>query len=775
MLTSFFVNKKGLIPSSKYIIKGKKYRFSLLSPRLIRLEYNERGVFEDRATQLVINRSFKDFKFNYTENEMSIQITTDYYTLTYVKEMPFSKGISVSVNNTKKVWKPGVSFVKNLGGLSYSLDDSPSKINFDNGLYSFDGFVSIDDSSNMVIDNESFVNRNNTVDTYLFVYNEDLGLCLQDYYNLTGYPLMLPRYAFGCWWYKNEKYNMHDVDNVINMFNKSGIPISLFMLGNKWHNNICNYSFDNTLFDLNALSSYFNNKGIKFGLTIDPSLGINNNDPLYGMLCNSLNNKNKWLSFIPLNNNSINAYLNMIISSLMNYGIDTFNIDYNNIKDRNGLFLLNHYHYVISSMNKRGLILSRNSGIAPHRYPVIFSGKTKVSWDTLKSLASYNNSAANIGVSWHAHAIGGYYDGIESEELFLRFIQFGTFNPIFILASDSGKFYKREPWKWNKEFFTIIKEYMVLRNKLVPYIYTESFLYHKFGIPFIQPLYYKYPKIYDDPNYVNQYFFGSRIMISPIIKKKNIEMDRVVQKIFIPDGIWYDYFSGKKFIGNKYYTSFYRIDDYPIFVKEGSIIPLSLDYDTGNPKNMEINIFPPENNLYGNYELYEDNESAHDKANRYFILKMNYEKINEGYKFIISKKEGNYDDCNKNYVLRFRNMRKPDTVIVKYNGNQYNPEYFSFNNDIVINLENINVASSVEVNIIGNQLEINHLNVINDEISLILDDLLINTMIKEKIDKIIFSDMPIKKKRIALRKLRKDKLEPKYINMFISLLEINHS
>lgn len=775
MLTSFFVNKNGLIPSSKYIIQGKKYRFSLLSPRLIRLEYNEGGVFEDRATQLVVNRAFKDFKYNYTENDVSIQITTDYYTLTYVKEMPLSKGISVSVNNTKNVWKPGVSSIKNLGGLSYSLDDSPSKINFNNGLYSFDGFVSIDDSSNMVIDNDSFVNRNSTVDTYLFVYNEDLGLCLQDYYNLTGYPLMLPRYAFGCWWYKNDKYNMYDIDNVIGKFNESGIPISLFMLGDKWHNNVCNYSFDNTLFDMNVLSSYFNSKGLKFGLTINPSLGINNNDPLYGMLCNSLNNKNNRLSFIPLNNNSINIYLNTIISSLMNYGIDTFNIDYNNIKDKNGLFLLNHYHYVISNMNKRGLILSRNSGIAPHRYPVIFSGKTKVSWDTLKSLASYNNSAANIGVSWHAHAIGGYYDGIENEELFIRYIQFGTFNPIFILASDGGKFYKREPWKWNKEFFTIIKEYMLLRNKLVPYIYSESYLYHKCGVPFIQPLYYKYPKIYDDPNYVNQYFFGSRIMISPIIKMKNIEMDRVVQKIFIPEGVWYDYFSGKKFIGNKYYTCFYRIDDYPIFVKEGSIIPLSLDNDTGNPKNMEINIFPPENDLYGNYELYEDNESARDMANRYLVLKMNYEKTNEGYRFIISKKEGNYDDCNKNYVLKFRNMKKPDNVIVKYNGNQYSPEYSSVNNDMVINLENINVASTLEVNIIGNQLEINDLNVINDEISLILDDLLINTTIKEKIDKVIFSDMPIKKKRIALRKLKKDKLEPKYINMFISLLEINHS
>ena len=70
-------------------------------------------------------------------------------------------------------------------------------------------------------------------------------------------------------------------------------------------------------------------------------------------------------------------------------------------------------------MQQRGIILSRNPGIAPHRYPVIFSGKTKVSWDTLNFLATYNNSAANLGVSWHAHALGGYYGGIEDDELYL--------------------------------------------------------------------------------------------------------------------------------------------------------------------------------------------------------------------------------------------------------------------------------------------------------------------------------------------------------------------
>lgn len=773
MLTSYFVNNKKLIPNSKYIIKGNKFRFSLLSPRLIRLEYNVNGQFEDRASQLVVNRVFPDFKYDIRFDELSIKIITDYYTLVYVKDMPLSKGISVTVNSNKKVWKPGASTVRNLGGLGYYLDDVTDKLKLDNGIYSLDGFVSIDDSKNMVIDNEFFVSRKDTVDIYLFVYGDDLGLCLQDYFNLTGYPSMLPRYAFGSWWYKNDRYNMYDIDNVINKFDECNIPVSVFMLGNMWHNNICNYSFDSTLFDLKMLKDYFNKKEQRFGVSINPSLCIGTSDPLYNNLVSVLYNKKNSLSFIPLNNNTINAYLNTVVSSIMNYGIKLFNIDYYNNKNRNELFLLNHYHYVISNMNTRGLIMSRNAGIAPHRYPIIFSGSTKVSWDTLKLLAKYNNSASNIGVSWHAHAIGGYYDGIENEELFIRYIQFGTFNPIFILASDGGKYYKREPWKWNNQYLSIIRDYMQLRNKLVPYIYSESKMYHECGVPFIQPVYYKYPKIYDDLNYSNQYFFGSKIMISPIIKKKNIELNRVVQRIFVPDGIWYDFISGKKFIGNRYYTSFYKIDDYPIFVKEGSIIPLSLDNGCGNPKNMEFHIFPAENNLYGSYELYEDDDSL-NVGNNYLIMKIVFEHVDNGYKLSISKKDGGLTNYCKNYVFRFRNMRKPDDVFVKYN-DTYKCDYITSKNDLIIKLDNINVYSNLEVNIVGNNLMIDNLSVVNDEISYILYDLEINTLIKEKIDKIIFSDMTISKKRIALRKLRKDKLEPKYINMFISLLEINQN
>lgn len=773
-LSAYFIkNNRDLIPEQKNIITGDKYRFSILSPRLIRIEYNKDNKFENRATSLVVKRNFGSTNFTVEQTELSLTITTEYFTLTYVKGTPVnSKNLKVKVNGTDREWYPSHKEIRNLGSINYSLDYLENNLKLDKGLYSFDGFATLDDSTNLVLENDNFIPREPTYDMYLFVYNKDLGLCLQDYFNLTGYPPMIPRYTLGTWWYKNDPYNMYDIDNILKEFYDNHLPISVFLLGDKWHNREENFAYDRTLFDTNILNKYYKSKRVKFGLTINPELPIYPKDPLFNTLSNAINNyDNKYLSFIPLNNNTISIYLNTVISNLKSTGINIFNIDYNNEKDKQGLFLLNHYHYVIANLNEVGVILSRNPGIAPHRYPIIYSGQTRVSWDTLKALPTYNNSAANLGITWHAHAIGGYYGGIEDDELYLRYIQFGVFNPIFILAGDTGKYYKREPWKWNQLNLSVIRTYMQLRNKLIPYIYNEGYNYHEYGVPLIQPLYYKYPKIYDEPNYVNQYFFGSRIMISPIIKKKNIEMNRVVQRIFIPSGTWYDYFSGKKFAGNKYYVNFYKDEDYPIFVKEGSIIPMSLDDTSDLPRNMEIQIFPAENGLYSSYELYEDDGISLNKNYNYIIIKMNLDRVENGYKFTITKKDGNLNVPNRTYLLRFKNMKNPDKIIVKYQGQTKECQAIVEKNDLLLELKDINVYEPLEVLLLGNNLEIENISVINKEIEGILDDLEIETMIKESVDEIIFSDLSINKKRIGLRKLRRQGLEPKYINMFISLLE----
>ena len=92
-------------------------------------------------------------------------------------------------------------------------------------------------------------------------------------------------------------------------------------------------------------------------------------------------------------------------------------------------------------------------------------------------------------------------------------------------------------------------------------------------------------------------------------------------------------------------------------------------------------------------------------------------------------------------------------------------------NDFVVELKNINTIGQLTLMCRGKDIEIDAVRLINEDINSILMDLQINTYLKEKIADIIFSDLPIKNKRIAIRKLRRSSLSREYMNLFLKLLE----
>lgn len=775
--TYFIKNPNDIASKKDSMVIGEKYRITILTERLVRLEYSPNGVFEDHATSRVIFRNFERSIFSKEESETLIQIKTKYFTLNYVKNGKFDSGklnpgsnLRIKLNDTDREWYIGHPEGRNLefGGTGYSLDGDITNPKEEKGLYSTDGFSYIDDSNSLILnDNGEYVERENKEeDIYVFMYKRDFGLCLTDYYTLTGYPSMIPKYALGNWWYKNDKYTLEDIKSLIKKFDENNIPISNFMLGNNWHDATNSYTFDAAL-NVGELKKYLVSKNINLGVTLNPELPINPENSAYQEITRYFQTEGKPFNFLPLDAGKLGLYFNSFIRPLETLGVNIFNIDYENINDLNNLWLLNHYHYVENDLSKsqRNLILSRNPGMAPQRYPILYSGKTKVSWDTLSKLPTFNSSASNIGVSWWAHAIGGYYGGIEDDELYIRYIQFGVFSPIFILASDQGKYYKREPWRWNQQNLAIIKEYMQLREGLIPYIYTEGYNYYKTGLPIIQPMYYSYPKIVDELNYKNQYFFGSQMMIAPIVKKKNSVMNRVVQKVFVPSGVWYDMLTGKKFPGDKYYVSFYKDEDYPVFCKAGAIIPMQR-----SKTNMEFMIFPGASNSYNLYD--DDGISNKYKIGSYSITELKYSYQKDNYNFTLTQRNGNSYNVNKmNYSIRFRNTNIPSGMTILVDNKPYQAKYIEDHSDFIVYLNDINIQSNISIIIQGTGLEVEAFTKIYEEIGNVIDDLEVNTLLKEKIDAVLFSDLPIKKKRIEIKKLKRFGLEEKFVKMFINLLE----
>lgn len=764
----YIESRTKLISNKESCIIGNKYRITILTPRLARLEYTPSGKFIDDPTALVINRTFPKTPYGITESETLIQIDTGIFTITYVKDKDFKAGnfgsnLKAVINNTTIEWQMNSPQVKNLRGINYSIDSIKDKIILDTGLYSLDGYAVVKDNTPVLTENDIFIPREEgSKDIYLFMYNKDFDGCLNDYFTLTGYPNLIPRYALGAWWYKNDNYTSKDIISLVDRFNKDNIPISIFLLGDSWRGNN-NYI---PSIDLKNVSNYLTQKNIKLGVTINPNLEITKGTNEYNLISNYTNEEK--FKFIPLSNEKLGIYLNMFINNLEMQGVELYSIDYNNPNDKIDLWKFAHYHHgKIETRGKRGLSLTRNHGIAVHRYPIIWSGKTLVNWTTLNLLPRYNLQGYNVGVSFIAHPIGGYHNGIEEAELYLRYIQFACFSPIFLLASEGGKYYKREPWKWNPIIENDIIYFMNLRYKLIPYIYTESYNYHKTGKGIVKPFYYDYPKILDDVQYKNQYFFGQNLFVSPITNKKNIVIDRVMKKVFVPDGIWFNLLDGKQYNGTKYYTNFYRDEDYPVFVKAGSIIPMSYNIKEDIPSTLELNIYPLND---GTYNLYEDDGITNNyKKGMYMITNFSYHYEKDNYTLKISKSEGKNLLSKRNYLLRFKNTKNIKAVYIEDKSITYNCYYDK--NDFIIQINNLIVGRDLEVNIKGENVLVSSIRLINEDIKEILYDLAINTGLKDKLDEILFSDLDVKKKRIKIRKLKKKGLDSKYIKIFINLLE----
>lgn len=770
------------------VIQGKKYRITVLSEILLRLEYSETGEFLDELTEFARNRTFPNFKYNIQEDDKFLVIETSYYRLEYIKEKPFygtkfvpEANLKVLLKDTDRYWYFNHIEARNFKTIGISLDNVENIKLYNKGLYSTDGFVSIDDSNSLIIKDDIFYKRNtNEIDTYLFMYKRDFGKVLRDYFILTNKPTMIPRYMLGNIWNKSTNYTDLNIEELINKFNKNDIPLNLIILGNKWHNkNGLEYglNWNKDLFiDYNKFINNLKNKNIYLGVTINP-MEISKTETNFNefiTLCNIDKDENILLNVY--NKNIIDNYFKVFINNLINSGINTFLIDYTNIKDLYTLRVLNYYHNkYFKDNNLRLNILSRNGLINSHNTNIVYTGKTLVSWDFLKKLPEYIISGSNIGINFISNDIGGYYGGIEDDELYRRYIELGTFSPILRLSSDSSEYYKREPWKWDINTLTIAKYYLRLRCELIPYTYTESYNYVSTGIPFIRPIYYNYPELYDEIEYRNEYYFGNSLLICPITKQKDIVMNRTIQQLFIPEGIWYDFKTGIKYVGNKRYISFYKDEDYPVFATQGSIVPLSiLDENnlnnSNNPNGFNIHIFPGKSNTY---TIYEDDGITLNK-DKYVKTTIDYNYMLNNYTVIIRHDitDSTLIPSIRNYIIRFRNTRKPNDITIYINEDKLeNYKAYIDDNDFVIELNNINSYKQITINCKGQDIEIETSRIINKDINDIISSLKIKTILKSKVNEIMFSDKEIKQKRILIRKLKRDGLQPKYINMFLKLLE----
>lgn len=675
------------------IIQGEKYRFTVLTEEMIRLEYCEDGQFEDRATQCVIDRKFKVPEYQVIENEESLEIITDKIHLVYNKQKFTDYGLSVQVRGNisvyHSIWHFGEE-ATDLRGTARTLDEADGAIELEHGIISRFGYGILDDSRSLVITEDGWVEprKEDCIDIYFLGYGHEYEHCLKDYYHLTGKTPLLPRYALGNWWSRFYRYNDQEYKALMTRFEKEEIPFSVSVIDMDWHlvdidpkygSGWTGYTWNKELFpDPKEFMTWLHDHGLKVTLNVHPAGGVQAHEEKYKEMAEAMGRdweKEEPVNFDVTDQKFLKAYFEYLHHPNEEEGVDFWWLDWqqgglSKIPGLDPLWMLNHYHYLDSGRRgKRRLTFSRYAGMGSHRYPVGFSGDTIISWESLAFQPYFTANASNVGYGWWSHDIGGHMKGYRDEELSTRWIQFGVFSPIMRLHSSNSAFTGKEPWNYNAVSENIMKRYLKLRHEMIPYLYTMNYHASHDGQPLIRPMYYlepEQPEAYEVPN---EYYFGTELVVCPITEPTDKAAGTACVKAWIPEGKWYDIFSGLKYDGGRMLELYRSLEDIPVLAKEGAIIPLTdlTEYTNSveNPKELAVKIVPGKKNAF---ILMEDTgDTFEDKEENWAQTKLEW--INEN-EFIIHPANGNLDVIPKRrtWKMEFYGIADVDNLEVTVGG-----------------------------------------------------------------------------------------------------------
>ena len=646
-------------------ITGKTYRISFLTDRLVRLEYQKEGFFEDQGTTFARNRDFPDVEVSRRQGPGGIELDTACLHVVY-DGGPFSaNGLSITLKGGSRGYNGTWHFgnpIKSLGGTARTLDGADGEIAVDTGVVSKSGFSLIDDSRSVILtETGDFAPRQHAeTDLYFFGYGHDYADCMRDYYALTGAVPMLPRFALGNWWSRYYAYTEESYLRLMDRFEQAGIPLSVAVIDMDWHmtknpynSGWTGYTWNRELFrDPERFLRALHNRGLRTTLNLHPAQGVAPHEDAYESMCAAMGRdpeEKQTIDFNPTDEKYMQAYFELLHHPLEKQGVDFWWIDWQqggvcSMAGLDPLWLLNEKHYRDNARSgKRPMILSRYAGPGSHRCPVGFSGDTKTTWRSLDFQPRFTAMASNIGYPWWSHDIGGHMGGIRSDELTVRWVQLGVFSPIMRLHSTNSEFMSKEPWAYGPEAERIMTAWLRLRHRLIPYLYTAMERTHRLGEALVRPLYYGWPEEQDAYRFPNQFLFGRNLMICPITEPIDPGLGLAGVTAWLPEGRWFDFFTGQPYSGDRILRLWRNLESYPVLAPAGAIVPLSNEPKADqNPASLTLRVFAGADNAYTLYE--DDGESPDSPAARTRIA------LNWGEKTISIHTEGDASVLPKNRI-----------------------------------------------------------------------------------------------------------------------------
>ncbi len=659
-------------------------RIQFITDRLVRFEWSDDKVFEDRLTLAVVNRDAGKVKFSVKSSGKKHTLETAAVKIELVDDgKPFNaKNLNVSFKMGKITvpWNPDLKDRQNLGATYRTLDccnadrhNSGKKIDLGKGFISRSGWSLIDDSKNIVL---ADTNGRGWVaarpagerqDYYLFAYGHDYKNALADAAKVFGAQPLTPRYSLGYWWSRYWAYTDEQIESLVRSFDTMDIPIDVMVIDMDWHlNGWTGYTWDRRYFpDPDEHLAWLHKHGVKVTLNLHPAQGIGKHETQFCDMVKAMGMNPKKTDCVPFDCTDpkfMDHYFAILHHPEEKRGVDFWWMDWQQGQQTklNGLDPLpwiNQLHWEDMERDpaKRPLIFSRFGGYGAGRYNVGFSGDTYSTWESLAYQPYFTSTASNVLYGYWSHDLGGHMPGEIEPELYMRWMQYGIFSPVVRTHTTKNDKAERRFWEYPAPYSEEMAKAVRRRYEMVPYIYSENYRANRTGISLCAPMYYDYPEQAEAYKCPNQYMFGSQMLAAPVVQPVDDKTESAKVKIWLPEGEWFDTARGEKVQGGQTVTRNYMLSEIPVFVRPGTIIPGQVGakrLDDSCYKNLLMNIYPGES---GSYDLYEDD----GVSNLYLegksaVIAMSHQAKGKNKIISVIKKSGNFKGFESKRTLEVR-------------------------------------------------------------------------------------------------------------------------
>ena len=424
---------------------------------------------------------------------------------------------------------------------------------------------------------------------------------------LTGTISMPPRWAIG---YHQSRFSYVPearVKEVANTFREKKIPCDVIWFDINYMDEFRVFTINNRDFpDPKRMNKYLHDNGFHSVYMIDPGVKVDDNYFVYktgkeqnAFVCDIYRNEfhgKVWpgaCAFPDFTRPETRTWWSGLYKDFMANGIDSIWNDMNEPASfRGGLpqdvvfhdeeRTTNHAemhnvygHYMSRATfeglqklsDKRPFVITRAAYAGTQKYATVWTGDNQSLWSHLQMMVP---QLCNLGMSGFAFAgtdIGGF-GADTTPELLTRWIEAAVFSPLFRNHSCQGT-RRQEPWQFDDQVVGIYRKYVKMRYRFLPYLYDLFYQGEQTGLPVMRPLVLHYPKDPETYNLNGEFLVGENLLVAPVL-----EQGATKKMVYLPEGEWYDYWTGEKITGGKYFLRDAPIDLCPMYLKEGTMIPM---------------------------------------------------------------------------------------------------------------------------------------------------------------------------------------------------------